>query len=314
MADLAPEQAVEHFAAAVSLGRDDLRLRRRLGEARVLAGQLHAGRDTLRAVARQARAEGDAEELALAVLGMGGGVGGFEVDIFDAEQAQQLDAALELLPPADSGLRAAVMARLSLALAPGFPAMARADLAQQAAEMARRAGADRVEVAALAACCDACSGPEHVRPRLEATTRMLDLAGDDPLLELLARRMRLRARAELGDFAGVESDMAAYARISDRLRSPSFGWFVPLWRGLLAINSGDLAGAREFCDEVERLGRAAQSDNALMMAMGQRWRIAQLSGDSAAMPSLAAAVAQWSDDFPAWDCSYALDLRPVRAA
>ena len=71
---------------ALELGVGDLIVRRRMGEAQVMAGQIGAGRDTLRLVARKARDAGAGEELARAVLAMGGGVGGFEVDLFDVEQ------------------------------------------------------------------------------------------------------------------------------------------------------------------------------------------------------------------------------------
>jgi hypothetical protein len=53
---------------------------------------------------------------------------------------------------------------------------------------------------------------------------MLTLARGHALLELLARRIRLRARLELGDLIGVDADIAGYARVADRLRSPTYGW------------------------------------------------------------------------------------------
>jgi predicted ATPase len=74
VAGLAHEQAVGHYRMACELGiAADLTVRRRLAAAQVMAGQIGGGRDTLRAVARQARAAGFAEELAWAVLAMGGG-------------------------------------------------------------------------------------------------------------------------------------------------------------------------------------------------------------------------------------------------
>jgi hypothetical protein len=113
-AGLAYEQAVGYYRLALELGVGDLTVRRRLGEAQVLAGQIGAGRETLRVVAQKARDSADGDELAYAVLAMGGGVGGFEVDMFDAEQAPLLEGALGLLPARDSALRAAVLARLSI--------------------------------------------------------------------------------------------------------------------------------------------------------------------------------------------------------
>ena len=153
-----------------SWGVGDLTVRRRLGEAQVLAGQIGAGRDILRAVARKARDAADGEELARAVLAMGGGVGGFEVDMFDVEQAPLLEDALRLLPDQDSALRAAVLARLSVVGTATASADERAGLAEEAAAMARRVGDTEAEVAALAAFCDARSGPDFVEARIERRT------------------------------------------------------------------------------------------------------------------------------------------------
>jgi predicted ATPase len=105
-AGLAYEQAVGYYRLALELGVRDLTVRRRLGEAQVLAGQIGAGRETLRVVAQKARDSAAGEELAYAVLAMGGGVGGFEVDMFDVEQVPLLKDALRLLPARDSALRA----------------------------------------------------------------------------------------------------------------------------------------------------------------------------------------------------------------
>jgi hypothetical protein len=305
VAALAHEQAIKHYRTALQLGGGDLSVRRRLGEAQVQAGHLGSGRDTLRRVAQDAVTSNAAEELALAVLGMGGGVGGFEVDVLDRDQLPLLEQALRLLPERDSALRAALLARRAVVHTGRATGEERAAVAQEAVAMARRVGDGDAEVAALAALCDAQSGPDHVRDRIDATGRMLGLARGHAPLELLARRIRLRARLELGDLTGVEAEVAAYARISDRLRSPAYGWLVPLWRGMLAVQRSDLTAADEFANEVARLAQLAGSTNAQMMAWGLRWSIARRRRDVPALRAMTAAMAEWSDDFPAWDCSYA---------
>jgi AAA ATPase domain len=206
---LAHEQAIGRYRMALELGAGGLDVQRRLGEAQVQAGHIGAGRETLRLVALKAKEAEAAEVLARAVLAMGGGVGGFEVDIFDLEQGPLLEVALHLLPDQDSALRAAVLARLSVASAAVVSPDERASLADEAAKMARRVGDAEAEVAALAAFCDARSGPAYVHERIEAAGRMLALAHHHALLELLGRRLRLRARLELGDLTGVDADIAA---------------------------------------------------------------------------------------------------------
>ena len=306
VAGLAHEQAVGHYRRALQLGVGDLTVRRRLGEAQVQAGQISAGRDTLRAVAQKARDSAIGEELAYAVLAMGGGVGGFEVDLFDPEQAPLLEDALRLLRARDSALRAAVLARLSVVGTATASANDRAGLAEEAAAMARRVGDTEAEVAALAAFCDARSGPDFVEARIDTADRMLTLARGRALLELLARRIRLRARLELGDLVGVDADLAGYARVADRLRSPTYGWLVPLWRGMRAALDGDLDAASRYADEVAVQADAAQSANAEMMAWTLRWRVARLRQDVATMAKLPAMVAPWADNYPAWSCTFAL--------
>jgi AAA ATPase domain len=306
VAGLAYEQAVGHYRMALELGAAGLDVRRRMGEAQVQAGHIGAGRDTLRFVAHRARDAGAAEDLARSVLAMGGGVGGFEVDIFDLEQGGLLDDALRLLPDGDSALRAAVLARLSIASAATASTDKRADLAEKAANMARRVGDAEAEVAALAAFCDACSGPAYVHDRIEAAGRMLALAHRHALLELLGRRIRLRARLELGDLTGVDADIAGYARVADRLRSPTYSWLVPLWRGMRAVLDGDLDAGSRYADEVATLAEKAQSANAGMMAWTMRWRIARLRHDTRAMGELAGEIAELAENYPGWDCTLAL--------
>jgi hypothetical protein len=294
-AGLAHARAVSYYRLALELGVGDLTVRRRLGEAQVLAGQMTAGRNTLRVVAQQARDSSAGEELAYAVLAMGGGVGGFEVDMFDPEQAPLLEDALRLLPARGSALRAAVLARLSVIGTASMSADDRAGLAEEAAAMARRVRDTEAEVAALAAICDARSGPDFVEVRIEMAGRMLTLAGGHALLELLARRIRLRARLELGDLIGVDADIAGYARVADRLRSPTYGWLVPLWRGMRAVLDGDLDAASGYADEVDSQAQAAQSTNAMMMAWSLRWRVARLRKDVRTLGELPAVMEPWAE-------------------
>jgi AAA ATPase domain len=306
VAGLAHEQAISHYRTALDLGAGGFDVRRRMGEAQVQAGHIGAGRDTLRLVARKALETEAAEVLARAVLAMGGGVGGFEVDVFDFEQERLLNEALRLLPAQDSALRAAVLARLSVASAAGASPDERASLADQAAKMARRVGDPEAEVAALAAFCDARSGPAYVHERIEAAGRMLALAEHHALLELLGRRLRLRARLELGDLTGVDADIAAYARVADRLRSPTYSWLVPMWRGMRAALDGDLDAGSRYADEVATLAETAQSPNAEMMSWTLRCRIARLHHDSRAIGKLVGRMAEWAEDFPGSDCVLAL--------
>lgn len=261
------EQAVQFYGWALeSPAEDVLTLRIEQGEAQVLAGMLAAGRDTLRQAAREARRADRYRDVARAVLGAG--VGGFEVALRDDEQVALLERARDgLASPADDTLRAAVLARLSVASTWLRPADERAELAEEAVGLARASGDPTTEVAALAAWCDARSGPDHTEARLERTGRMIDAArrSTDPSGMLLARRLRVVALAERGEFAAVDAEVDAYARTSDRLRLPLYAWPVPVWRGARALMSGDLDATRGYVAEAEALAERADSANAAMV-------------------------------------------------
>ncbi len=85
----------------------------RCGEARLAAGDLSGARAAYERAAALARWDGDAERLARAALGLGAGLGGFEVQLLDPLQVDLLEEALAALGPEPSAMRAWVLARLS---------------------------------------------------------------------------------------------------------------------------------------------------------------------------------------------------------
>ena len=162
----------------------------------------------------------------------------------------------------------------------------RIELARQAVSIAQRVGDVRAEVGALAAYCDAISGPRHVLERMEAADRMLQLTGmvDDQALTLLARRIRLVALFEQGQFALADADIAAYARIAEQLRLPLFLWPVPIWRGMRALMRSQFDVAWRCSEEAEELGRRAQSINAEIMVLTLRAAHAVATGNTSTLP------------------------------
>jgi tetratricopeptide (TPR) repeat protein len=302
MASMGYEQAVRYFRQALD-GSDGDRIDvlTALGEAEVLAGRLTAGRATLAEAAELARAAELPTYVARAVLAMGTGVGGFEVDLADDRQRPALEWAVDRLPN-DPSLRAAVLARLSLLLA-GRPEHddRRRALAREAAEVARQAGDARAEASALGAMVEALAGPDHVAARLESSARMAELARrvDDPMLLLLARRMYLVALLETGRLREVDAEIDAYAHVADRLRLPIYSWPVPLWRGMRALMNGDVDTAARLADDVEAVGLRAGSDNAQIMAFTLRMGASMLLGPQPSFVAIAEhAYDTWLGDLP----------------
>ena len=101
MAVLAHEEAGDWFERALSLMRsgdagepDAIGALLGLGEARLRGGDLPGARDAYVEAASMARLHGRSDDLALAALGLGAGLGGFEVNLYDHVQIELLDEAL----------------------------------------------------------------------------------------------------------------------------------------------------------------------------------------------------------------------------
>ena len=274
------EQAVRFYRWA---DLDDRQVRLELGEAQVLAGELAAGRDTLRAVAQEAAADGDAPTVAQAVLAMGGGVGGFEVDLSDTEQTDLLASVVPQLP--DDALKAAAVARVALGRIPTDRGDGPLRLADEAVRLARATGDARAEAAALAVWCDVFAGPDHVAERVAAAKRMLALATGDLALLLLARRLLVVALLEQGRFTEADVQIAAFARAVLPLRLPLYSWLVPIWKGMRALMSGRLEEAETCIAEATRLGEEADSVNARLMVFALGAALADTTGVVAELQS-----------------------------
>ena len=286
------EDAVRLLSAALAVadsGGDRGELLCALGEAALAAGDPDGARASFDEAAELARRTGHAELLAAAALGMAGGRGGFEVDLRDPDRVAVLRQALSAQPDGDSQARAALLGRLSLALAfTGAASEQREALSTEAVVMARRLGDPMALAAALAARCDAIPGPDHVSERRAAATEIIDLtrASGDRAGEMLGRRLLVVALAEAGEWLAVDAEISSYARLAQHLAQPRLTWYVPLWRGARALMRGELALAARHARELDELAERTGSINARLLALVQRFvrlvgegRTEELAGD-----------------------------------
>jgi nucleoside-triphosphatase THEP1/tetratricopeptide (TPR) repeat protein len=231
------EDAVRLLSAALALaGPDGDRgeLLCALGEAALATGDWDRARAAYAEATELARRAGRAELLAAAALGVAGGRGGFEIDLRDPDRVAVLTEALQAQPEGDSRARAALLGRLSLVLAFTEATLEQREaLSSEAVAMARRLGDPVVLNAALAARCDAISGPDYVAERRAAAAEIIKLAriGGDRTGEMLGRRLLIIALAEAAEWSAVDAEISSYARQADHLAQPRLTWYVPLWRG-----------------------------------------------------------------------------------
>jgi tetratricopeptide (TPR) repeat protein len=262
---------LEYLARALEVVEDEsqrLMLTLSLGDAAVRAGEWPRATDAFMAAAELARRLERPEELARAALGLGAGLGGFEVRLFDQRQIDLLEEAIAALPVADSSLLAWIMARLSVALSYAGSEERRVDLSKEAVAMARRVGDPPALAYALSTYCDAIATPEHLDERLEASAEMVRLAREagDRELELLAHRFRVESLFQAGDIPGLDAEIEAYARLSEVLRQPLSQWYVPLFRGARALMEGRFKDSERLAAQALEMGERAHSMNARMMA------------------------------------------------
>jgi hypothetical protein len=293
------EDAVRLLSAALAVagpGSDRGELLCALGEVALAAGDPAAARAAYAEATGLARRADRAELLAAAALGMAGGQGGFEIDLRDPDRVAVLTEALKAQPDGDSRTRAALLGRLSLALA--FTQAApeqREALSTEAVAMARRLGDPAVLATALAARCDAISGPDHVAERRAAAAEIIALARavGDRTGEMLGRRLLVVALAEAAEWSAVDAEISTYARLAEHLAQHRLTWYVPLWRGARALMRGDLALADEHARELSELAARAGSVNARLLGLVQRFvrlvsegRADELAGDFAEIVDL----------------------------
>ncbi|TMK63045.1 MAG: hypothetical protein E6G60_08605, partial [Actinobacteria bacterium] len=277
MSALAYEEASRRFEQALSAMQlcplDEARrmqLLLDLGDGRAAAGQLPEARAAYRSAADIARRRSWPAPLARAALGFGSGPGGFEVAAFDREHIDLLEEASEALVES-SGLRAHLMARLSVALSLTPEHERRKRLSEDAVAIARASGDISALGYALASLCDVIAGPGDVERRHRAATEIVELArqNGDTRLELLGRRLRLVALLETGDLAGVDDEIEAFAAVSDAIRQPLYAWYPALWRGMRAAMEGRFDDCERWRTRAAAIGDAAHSENAVMLCVSQ---------------------------------------------
>jgi hypothetical protein len=114
--------------------------------------------------------------------------------------------------------------------------------------------------------------PHHADDRLVVAGDMLaaaEAAGDREA-QLQARNWRVVDLLELGRVREATAEIDAYEALAEAVALPHFRWYVPLWRGTLALLAGRWDDAARLGEGALALGRQADDPNAPLFVGIQR--------------------------------------------
>lgn len=285
-----------------------------LGHNQWKAGDFNRARATFVAAADIARRAGDAQQLARAALGYGGGFRGFDVGVVEPVLVDLLEEALLGLHDVDGALRGQVLARLAVALydVPGSFDRRNA-LSAEAVTVAQRHGDDDAHLGALYSRHWAIWGPDNLDDRFAAADAMVALAARtrDDEMGLHAHRFRFIDRVERADFAAADEDLERCGWLAEKLRQPYYHWYVETFRAMRALASGPLDKAEEHIHRALAIGQRAQSRNVMPTFGAQMMKLRREQGRlSEVVPTLRDLVAQYPK-VAVWRCGLAYALSEV---
>lgn len=273
-AALAHTDAAAHYEAALTelvpgphRARGEVLLD--LGRAEDRAGRRDRARAAFAEAAVVARALPDAGLLAEAALGHGGMA--LVLAAADPSTVGLLEESLVATGDADRPTSARLLARLSVELYYDDPDRAR-ELSALAVDRARDAGDPSGLAAALNARRVALWSPHHAVERLATADEMLAVAqqAGDRQATLQARTWRVVDLLELGRVEQASAEVDAYAELAEAVALPHFGWYVPLWRGTLALLAGRWDEAAGLADRALDLASRADDPNGALFVGIQR--------------------------------------------
>jgi class 3 adenylate cyclase/tetratricopeptide (TPR) repeat protein len=175
-----------------------------------------------------------------------------------------LERALEACGSEPSGLRARLLAALSLSLAtPGHLEAEREQrlaIAREAKTVAELAGDGIARVNALRALHRAVEGPEWVEERLPVSRELIAVAeASDARTDALSGHLFLIGDlAQLGEMDEVKNEIALTCSLADQMREPTYSGWRPLWDAMLLTREGRFEEAERRVIEVGPIAQRTQ--------------------------------------------------------
>jgi DNA-binding CsgD family transcriptional regulator len=301
---LAFEQAARNFQLALSAldlaSESDLGRRCQillaLGDAQQRAGDTSLARSTFQIAADVARALPAADLLAQAALGYGGSV--VAAGVCDRNLVSLLDEALQVVDSDEAALRSRLLARKAMELYWTPERDQRAEISQQALELAREVGDPQVLGAALHARRFAIWDPSNLAERISVATELVQLgiATGQPELSLHGYRWRIPDNLESADLHAAETDLSACVALAGERRQPLYHWYASVFRALRAIFEGHLVEAEALVEDAFRLGQRVQPVTAVIYHGAHLFALRKEQGR---LSEVEAMLADLADRYPA---------------
>ena len=273
LAQLAPDEALRWFTQALELlergpptqdvaARCDLLIG--LGDARRQTGD-PAFRQTLLEASQLALDTGDDERLVRAVLANNRGTTSGYGRV-DRKRVTFVEAALARTRPEQTAQRARLLSRLTLELIFDSDYDHRRGLSDEALELARATGEDRVLAQVLLDRAYAIWGPGSVREREAAVTELLEVAErlGDPVTRFWALYNDVDVRMEQADVTRARRHVEACSAIAGELGQPTLQWAALSHAACLALAVDTLDAAETVARRAVDIGHASGQPDALI--------------------------------------------------
>ena len=303
---LAYEQAADLFARALeALERMDADVPRRaslllgLGTAQARAGRA-ASRETFEAAVAAARAIEADDVLARAALGFAPAA--LTPGYVDEAHVALLGEALERTGERDPELRVRLLGTLAVALYWSDSAQARAQLAREALQIARRLGDDATLAIALCSAQLATSGPDCTKQGLALLNELFALTDrcGETVMSLAARSRHVDILLELDDIAGSDTAIETLERLAREARDRRGAAFAPLHRARRAALEGRFDDARRMLDEVAEIAAELTASTIPITVASQSVVLTWLQHGPSEMGDIARSQAAGAPAMPIW--------------
>ena len=204
-----------------------------------------------------------------------------------------LEEALERIGPADSAMRARLLARIATALYYRFGTAERRDaMVTEAVSMARRLDDPATLAYVLSNGQLATWGPDTTERDLDWVDELLVLTEEagNAELALQTRTRQIDYLLELDDLVGADIALLALERTADESPDPRARAYLPLQRARRAALEGRYAEAEEWNAEAASVGNAIEDRMVQLLAVAQltmlRWTQGTDRGGRGAGPAL----------------------------